>query len=205
MKFSISSRKKKRFSTAPRRSHLKLYVANFNLVVPRTPMVSKSTSLELKVCFFPGALAVNFINSSWTFACSYLFERSNRCEHAKGNMQKTGNFHLKKTEKNNKIWAITLRLQVIEIYSHQLLKYNWTDFSSKQRSFYFTKPSRWPDPTTQRAGFGPRAVCLTPLVYGVILEPWSNPIPPLNLLIEHAKFVSMNLFLVCRDRSLSAY
>jgi len=26
-------------------------------------------------------------------------------------------------------------LQVIEIYSHQLLKYNWIDFSSKQRSF----------------------------------------------------------------------
>jgi len=29
-------------------------------------------------------------------------------------------------------------LQVIEIYSHQLLKYSWIDFSSKQRSFYFT-------------------------------------------------------------------
>ena len=105
---------------------------------------------------------LNFINSSWTFACSYLFERSNRCEHAKGNMQKTGNFHLKKTEKNNKIYAITLRLQVIQIYSHQLLKHNWIDFTSKQ-SFYFTKSFRGPDPTTQRAGFGPRAVCLTPL------------------------------------------
>jgi len=35
-------------------------------------------------------------------------------------------------------------LQVIEIYSHQLLKYNWIDFSSKQRSFYFTKSSRGP-------------------------------------------------------------
>jgi len=55
-------------------------------------------------------------------------------------------------------------LQVIEIYSHQLLKYNWKDFPSKQRSFYFTKSSREPDPTTQRAGFGPRAVCLTPLL-----------------------------------------
>jgi len=54
-------------------------------------------------------------------------------------------------------------LQVIEIYSHQLLKNKWIDFSSKQRSFYFTKSSRGPDPTTQRAGFGPRAVCLTPL------------------------------------------
>jgi len=59
-------------------------------------------------------------------------------------------------------------LQVIEIYSHQLLKYNWIDFSSKQRSFYFTKSSRGLDPTTQRAGFGPRAICLTPLVYFVI-------------------------------------
>jgi len=51
-------------------------------------------------------------------------------------------------------------LQVIEIYSHQLLKYNWIEynFSSKQRSFYFTKSSRGPNPTTQRA------VCLTPLV-----------------------------------------
>jgi len=54
-------------------------------------------------------------------------------------------------------------LQVIEIYSHQFFKYNWTDFSSKQSSFYFTKSSRGPDPTTQQAGFGPRAVCLTPL------------------------------------------
>jgi len=54
-------------------------------------------------------------------------------------------------------------LQIIEIYSHRSLKYNWIDFSSKQRSFYFTKSSRGPDPTTQRAGFGPRAVCLTPL------------------------------------------
>jgi len=35
-------------------------------------------------------------------------------------------------------------LQVIEIYSHQLLTYNWIDFSSKQRSFYFTKSSRGP-------------------------------------------------------------
>jgi len=50
-------------------------------------------------------------------------------------------------------------LQVIEIYSHQLLKYNWIDFSSKQRSFYFTKSSRGPDTTTQRA------VCLTSLIY----------------------------------------
>jgi len=55
-------------------------------------------------------------------------------------------------------------LQVIEIYSHQLLKYKWTDFSSKQNSFYFTKSSRGPDPTTQRAGFGPWAVCMTPLL-----------------------------------------
>jgi len=54
-------------------------------------------------------------------------------------------------------------LQVIEICSHQLLKYNRIDFSSKRRSFYFTKSSRGPDPTTQRARFGLRAVCLTPL------------------------------------------
>jgi len=54
-------------------------------------------------------------------------------------------------------------LQVTEIYSHQLLKYNWISFSSKQRSFYFTKSSCGPDPTTQRAGFGPRTVCLAPL------------------------------------------
>jgi len=45
--------------------------------------------------------------------------------------------------------VLTLRLQVIEIYSNQLLKYNWIDFSSKQRSFYFTKSSRGQDPTTQ--------------------------------------------------------
>jgi len=55
-------------------------------------------------------------------------------------------------------------LQVIEIYSHQLLKYNWIDFSSKQRRFFFTKSSRGPDPTRQRAGFGLQAVCLTPLI-----------------------------------------
>jgi len=33
-------------------------------------------------------------------------------------------------------------------------------------------------------------------LYGLISEPKSNPIHPLNLLIGHAKFVSMNLFLV---------
>jgi len=60
-------------------------------------------------------------------------------------------------------------LQVIEIYSHQLLKYNWIDFSSKQRSFYFTKSSRGLDPTMQRARFGPGAVCLTPLAYTVLV------------------------------------
>jgi len=48
--------------------------------------------------------------------------------------------------------------------THQLSKYNWINFSRKQRSFYFTKSSRRPDSTSQRAGFGPRAVCLTPLV-----------------------------------------
>jgi len=39
------------------------------------------------------------------------------------------------------------------------------NFSSKQRSFYFTKSSRGPDSTSQRAGFGPWPVCLTPLLY----------------------------------------
>ena len=53
----------------------------------------------LECMFFPGVLVWNFINSSWTFACSYLFERSNRCEHAKGNMQKMGNFQWKKHRK----------------------------------------------------------------------------------------------------------
>jgi len=48
--------------------------------------------------------------------------------------------------------------------SHQLSKYNWINFSTKQRSFYFTKSSRGPHLTSQQAGFGPRAVCLTPLV-----------------------------------------
>jgi len=38
-------------------------------------------------------------------------------------------------------------LQVIEIYSHQFLKYNCIDFSSKQRSFCFTRSSRGLDPT----------------------------------------------------------
>jgi len=42
---------------------------------------------------------LNFINSSWTSARSYLFESSNRCEHAKRNTQKTGNFHVWKTIK----------------------------------------------------------------------------------------------------------
>jgi len=42
-----------RFSTAPRLSHLKLYISNSIRVVPRTPKVSKSTSLELKVYFIP--------------------------------------------------------------------------------------------------------------------------------------------------------
>jgi len=34
---------------------------------------------------------------------TYLFESSNRCEHAKGNMQKTGKFHVGKTEENNEM------------------------------------------------------------------------------------------------------
>ena len=59
-------------------------------------------------------------------------------------------------------------MQVIEIYSHQLLKYNWIDFSSKQRSFYFTKSSRGPDPPRNGPDFGPRAVCLTPLTYDLV-------------------------------------
>jgi len=41
------------------------------------------------------------------------------------------------------------------------------NFSSKQRSFYFTKSSRGSDSTSQRAGFGPRVLCLTPLLYVV--------------------------------------
>ena len=49
--------------------------------------------------------------------------------------------------------------------SHQLSKYDWINFSSKQRSFYFTKSSRGPDLNWQRASFGPRAVCLTSLLY----------------------------------------
>jgi len=51
------------------------------------------------------------------------------------------------------------------------MKYTYINFSSKQRSFYITKSSRGPDPTTQRAGFGPRAVCLTPLPYIMIVQP----------------------------------
>jgi len=47
--------------------------------------------------------------------------------------------------------------------SHQLSKYDWINLSSKW-SFYFAKSSRGPDSTSQRAGFGPRAVCLTPLI-----------------------------------------
>ena len=42
-------------------------------------------------------------------------------------------------------------------------------------------------------------------VYGVISVPLYNPIPSLNLLIGHAKFVSMNLFLMWQDRALSIY
>jgi len=47
------------------------------------------------------------------------------------------------------------------------MKYAYINFFSKQRSFHIKKSSRGPDPTMQRAGFGPRAVCLTPLVYGM--------------------------------------
>jgi len=47
--------------------------------------------------------------------------------------------------------------------SHQLSKYNGINFWSKQRSFYFTKSSRGPDSTSQRAGFCQQAIFLTPL------------------------------------------
>ena len=104
IKFSISSRKLKKCALA---RHLVLAILNCTWqisirVVPRTPKVSKWTSMELKVCFSRSS-SVKRHHGRWTFACAYLFERSNRCEHAKGNMQKTGNFHVKKTEKSNKI------------------------------------------------------------------------------------------------------
>jgi len=55
------------------------------------------------------------------------------------------------------------------------MKYAYINFSSKQRRFYITKSSRGPDPTTQRVGFGPRAVCLRPLVYkDVVLYVYLN-------------------------------
>ena len=57
--------------------------------------------------FIPGVLVLKFINSSWTSAYSYLFQRSNRCEHAKGNMQKTGNFHVRKIQ-----WKISNYVKV---------------------------------------------------------------------------------------------
>jgi len=63
------------------------------------------------------------------------------------------------------------------------MKYTYINFSSKQRSFYITKSSRGPDPTTQRAGFGPRAVCLTPLPYIMIVQPSSNRVKSLGDLL----------------------
>ena len=40
-------------------------------------------------------------------------------------------------------------------------------------------------------------------VYGVISASYCNPIPPLNLVIGHVKFVSMNLVLLWKDTALS--
>jgi len=41
----------------------------------------------------------NFINGGLIFACSYFFESTNWFEHAKGNIQKMGNFLGRKTIK----------------------------------------------------------------------------------------------------------
>ena len=76
-------------------------------------------------------------------------------------MQKTGNFNVRKTIKYKQLRYGFKWLQS----SQQLSKYNWVNFSSKQKRFYFTKSSRGPDSTSQRTAFGPRAVCLTPLRY----------------------------------------
>jgi len=43
---------------------------------------------------------LNFINSSWTFAYSYLFESSNGCEHAKRTCAENGKFSRDKNRKN---------------------------------------------------------------------------------------------------------
>jgi len=65
-------------------------------------------------------------------------------------------------------------LQVIEMYSHQSLKYNWIDFSSKQRSFISQnhpagriQPSNGPD------------LARGPYVWHTCSKSWSSP---------HAKF-----------------
>jgi len=96
-------------------------------------------------------------------------------------------------------------MQVIEIYSHRSLKYNWIDFSSKQRSFYFTKSSRGPDPTTQRAGIGPRDVCLTPLVLSIVLTAsvarWLWPKMVSQKLLEFAKSLFTDFQLQSAKRS----
>jgi len=62
-------------------------------------------------------------------------------------------------------------------YSQQLSKYDWINFSSKQRNFYFTKSSRGPDSTSQRAGFarGPYVwqPCLKTSVHHAFVATWT--------------------------------
>jgi len=79
--------------------------------------------------------------------------------------------------------------------SRQLSKYNWINFSSKQRSLYFTKSSRGQDPTSQRAGFGPRAVCLTHLTYMLVKN-------ICEIRLEGCAFVKLKLCNFLRNTSL---
>jgi len=66
--------------------------------------------------FLPGVLVLNFINSSCTFACSYIpvwkFKPVRTC---KRKHAENGKISREKTVENNIIYAIALRFQVIEI------------------------------------------------------------------------------------------
>jgi len=58
---------------------------------------------EAQGIFFPGVLVLNLSTVVVLLHVHiYLFENWNRCEHAKGNMQKTGKFHLRKQWKTIK-------------------------------------------------------------------------------------------------------
>ena len=44
---------------------------------------------------------MNYVIGAHRYVHTYLFESSDLCEHAKGNMQKTGKIQVRKTEESN--------------------------------------------------------------------------------------------------------